>query len=93
MKPTCSSFPIAGNSYILVPLEESDLESLTLSDNAALNQILTEAEERSQKTGGIKHDDFWRSRLRIKLSLFMEQRSRRCARIGKGDRNKSKLRK
>ena len=45
----------------LVPLEESDLESLELSDNAALNQILIEAEERIQKTGGIKHDDFWRS--------------------------------
>ncbi|MGK7925652.1 MAG: type II toxin-antitoxin system Phd/YefM family antitoxin [Spirulina sp.] len=46
----------------LVPLEESDLESLALSYNTKLNQILTEAEERIQKTGGIKHDDFWRSR-------------------------------
>ena len=45
----------------LVPLEESNLESPELSDNAALNQILTEAEERIQKTGGIKHDNFWRS--------------------------------
>lgn len=45
----------------LVPLEESDLETLALSENAELNQILTEAEERIQKTRGIKHDDFWRS--------------------------------
>ncbi|WP_204103483.1 MULTISPECIES: hypothetical protein [Spirulina sp. CCY15215] len=48
-------------SGILARAKESDLESLALSDNAALNQILTEAEERIQKTGGIKHDDFWRS--------------------------------
>ena len=46
---------------VLVPLEESDLESLALSYNTELYQILTEAEERIQKIGGIKHDDFWRS--------------------------------
>jgi prevent-host-death family protein len=46
----------------LVPVsEEDDLERLALAVSPTLRQILDEAEEEYRRTGGMSHEEFWRT--------------------------------
>lgn len=52
---------------LLVPVtDEEDLEGLVLANTPRFRKLLKEAEERIERTGGIKHEDFWSSRLQPK---------------------------
>lgn len=46
----------------LVPiLTEDELERLVLAYTPKFRRLLNAAEQRIQKTGGVKHKDFWKS--------------------------------
>ena len=47
---------------VLVPvLDEDDLERLLLAYHPEFRQLIEAAEQRIEETGGIPHEDFWRS--------------------------------
>jgi len=41
--------------------EEEELERLILAHSPKFNRLLDAASQRIQKTGGISHEDFWKS--------------------------------
>lgn len=47
---------------VLIPvLEEDDLERLVLAYTPRFRRLLDAAEQRIQETGGVRHEDFWKS--------------------------------
>jgi prevent-host-death family protein len=45
---------------VLLPvLDEEDLERLLLAYNPKFRQLIEEADNRIQETGGISHEEFW----------------------------------
>lgn len=47
---------------VLLPvLDDNDLERLLLAYNPKFRQLIDEAEQRIEESGGISHDEFWQS--------------------------------
>ena len=47
---------------VLVPvLDEDDLERLMLAYNPKFRQLIEAADQRIKETGGLTHEEFWRS--------------------------------
>jgi prevent-host-death family protein len=62
---------------LLVPVtDEADLERLVLVNTPRFRKLLAEAEMRIQKTGGVKHTDFWSSDLPAKNKRPRKSRRR-----------------
>lgn len=41
-------------------VDPDELERLMLARNPKFNRLMSEADQRLEETGGIKHDDFWK---------------------------------
>lgn len=60
---------------LLVPVtDDADLERFVLANTPRFHKLLRNAETRIQKTGGVKHKDFWSSPLHAKDKV--QRRSR-----------------
>ena len=56
--------------------DQEELEHLVLADTAKFRKLLDAAERRIQRTGGLKHDEFWRF---VKDSRTIRGRDTWCA--------------
>jgi len=48
-------------AVLISALDEDELERLVLAHTPKFRRLLDAAEQRIQKTGGVKHEDFWNS--------------------------------
>ena len=46
---------------VSVPEDEEELERFVLAHTPKFRRLIDSAEERIKETGGIKHEDFWKS--------------------------------
>ena len=51
--------PVA--AIVSAPEDEAELERFILANTPRFRQLLEGADQRIRKTGGIEHDDFWKS--------------------------------
>ncbi len=48
-------------AVLIAVLEDDDLERLIWAHTPRVRRLLDAAEQRIQQTGGVKHEDFWKS--------------------------------
>jgi prevent-host-death family protein len=48
-------------AVLIAVIDDEELERLVLAHTPRFRRLLDAAEQRIQKTGGVKHDDFWKS--------------------------------
>jgi len=48
-------------AVLISAIDDEELERLVLAHTPRFRRLLDAAEQRIQKTGGLKHDDFWKS--------------------------------
>jgi prevent-host-death family protein len=48
-------------AVLIAALDEQELERLILAHTPRFRRLLGAARERIQRTGGVKHEDFWQS--------------------------------